>query len=210
MSNSSGRQHLLECGFYPRTPKNFEKIMTNDRKVFLEKFRSMLIRSNGTVDWKTYIKALSMFFKFMKFNELGSQRGNRIYREYLSINAKPSDDESITAGIVSSINRIREWCVDNGKRVSEYMCDRSSMFPIVLKDLYSGSTKTCFYAAIGNGGIEKIFGKIPNDLFLEYFKKDRSAFLNDIRIERAAMILRPGLSELINSIETKFRENGLK
>lgn len=197
---------FARMGFYPRTPKNFDKVITSERRILLEKFRSFVARANGTVDWKMYIKAISSYYRFMKFDELASPRGSKIYREYLSIYGDCETDETFKKEIVESFLHIKQWCIDHGRKIGEYMRD-SAIFPLPLKDLYSGAIKKSFYAAIGMKTTEKIFRRIPDDVFVEYFKKDRRAFLQDIRLVRATLILRPGLSELINSIETKFSES---
>ena len=61
-------EYHRECFFakkqaYPRSIKNFDKVLTPDKKEFLLKFQNMIKRNSEIIDWKIYIKACAQYFK---------------------------------------------------------------------------------------------------------------------------------------------------
>lgn len=73
-------------GFYPKSVKNFDNLVSDSDKELLRKFQNFLKRNSEMIDWKLYIKSLAQYFKRrFELKVLGSLAANKIYRQYLSL-----------------------------------------------------------------------------------------------------------------------------
>lgn len=194
--------------FYPKSIKNFDKVLTKDKLELLTKFQNFIKRNPSMVDWKLYITACAQYFKRnFSLSVLGSLNGNKIYRTYINYNKmsleKSIDD--IEKDIVSSLKFITEYSKDNNMTVPEYFKNRDDIIPIALKHIYSGSTSTYFYACLDSSTVFRMFSDIPDDVFFELFNCSRNDFLQYSVSEKHDKILcKKKLFEMINKISKKF------
>jgi hypothetical protein len=54
---------FITKGFYPKTVKNFDNLVSDSDKELLRKFQNFLKRNIDIIDWKLYIKSLAQYFK---------------------------------------------------------------------------------------------------------------------------------------------------
>lgn len=194
-------------GFYPKSIKNFDKILTQDKIEHLVKFQNVVKRNYDMLDWKLYVKACAQYFKRnFDLKVLGSLQGNKIYRIYVSYENTDKTDEDIKNEILDSLNFIKIFCEENSMKISEYLLDRNTSIPISLKHLYSGSVSDYFYTIFEPSQAFKIFKDIPDDIFYELFKCSRDEFLeNNISSKRESVLKSVSLSKFINIISNKFK-----
>lgn len=138
-------------GFYPRSIKNFDRVMTPEKVELLTRFQNMLKRNVDMIDWKKYIKACAQYFKRnFDLGLLGSLKANKIYRTYVNYDNSDRNDEDIKNDIINSLKFIKMFCTENDMTMKEYFYDRSTNLPVILKHIYSGAVSAYFYAVLSD------------------------------------------------------------
>lgn len=195
-------------GIYPKNIKNFSNILNNKNIELLTRFQNVIKRSYDSIDWKIYIKACAVYFKFrFDLKILGSLQGNKIYRNYLrylNLNDEKTNDE-IYNDILSSLKFLSNYLKDSEITLNDYLNTKNDVVPIFLKHLYSGSISSFLYACLDQYKIFKIFHDVPDDIFYELFNCSRNEYIeNCILNKRSKIIGILKLKELINKINDKF------
>jgi hypothetical protein len=193
---------------YPRRLKNFNKIITVEKRELLKRFQDFVKRNFGSVDWKLYVKACAKYYKrSFDLKILGSLGANKIYRSYIAY-SKMSDERSaddIYDDILNSVKFIKDFASENGISVKGYFQNRESVIPIVIKHIYAGTVSTYFYACLDTELNFKIFGDIPDDVFYELFNVSRNEFLSMfIAKKRDSILTKAKVFKVINTINEKF------
>lgn len=194
--------------FYPKAIKNFDKIITPDKKELLKRFQSFIKRNNDLIDWKIYVKACAQYFKRnFDLKILGSLNGNKIYRTYVSYK-KLSDErtqDEIYDDILNSLKFLKDYVKLNEMTMAEYFKDRSTTIPISLKHIYSGAVSEYLYACFNESTVFKMFSDIPDDVFFELFNYSRNDFFEfGISVKRQKIICMSKIFNIINNISDKF------
>lgn len=195
-------------GFYPKSVKNFDKVLDKSKIELLTKFQNVIKKNYDMIDWKIYVKSCAQYFKRnFDLKVLGSLQGNKIYRTYITYNNIEKTDDDILNEIVSSLSFIKNFCEENSIKVLDYFLDRTSPLPIILKHIYSGSVSPYFYATMEQTQIFRIFCNIPDDIYYEIFNCSRNEFLdNNIFSKHDKIIRSVKLLNVINNINKKFKD----
>jgi hypothetical protein len=194
-------------GFYPKTIKNFDKILTESKKELLTRFQNVIKRNYELLDWKLYIQACSKYFKGnFDLQLLGSLKGNKIYRLYVNYENFEKSEAEIESEIINSLKFIKLFCSESEITINKYFHDRSTNFPICIKHLYSGSVSPYFYGIFHFSDLFKIFGDIPDDVFYELFRCSRNEFLdNNINKKHDKILSLTKLFPVINKINISLK-----
>lgn len=196
--------------FYPKSIKNFDKVITPDKKELLLKFQSFIRRSWSIIDWRLYIKACAQYFKRnFDIKILGSLSGTKIYRSYINYNKMSLEKtaDEIRDDIVKSLKFITLFAKENEQTVSQYFKDREQLLPLVLTHIYSGTVSPYFYACLRSETVFRIFGDIPDDVYFELFNCSRNDFLQyNIGEKRDKILCKSALFDMINNIDNKVAQ----
>lgn len=191
-------------GFYPRSIKNFDKVLDETKKTYLARFQDMVKRNMDLIDWKIYVKACAQYFKGrFELKALGSLQGTKVYRNWVSYNgSKELKPEEVKNDILDSLKFIRLFADGSGMSLREYFLDRSTMIPYVLKHLYSGSVSHYLYAIFPPDQLFKALGDIPDDVYLELFGCTRNElFEHSFKAKRSKILGMSSISKIINKLE---------
>jgi len=200
---------FAQRSFYPKSIKNFNKILTPEKTELLKKFQKFIIRNQEMVDWKLYVKACASYFKRnFDLKVLGSLNANKIYRtyvEYVKIGDSKTPDQ-IYDEVISSLKFLKEFIADNRLTFKDYFYNRDDIIPVIIRHLYAGTVSFSFYACLDPITCFKIFQDIPDDVFFEMFKCSRNDFLQFfINDRRQKMICMSKVLPIINKLEGKFK-----
>lgn len=194
-------------GFYPKSIKNFDKILNKTKIELLTKFQNVIKRNYDLIDWKLYIQSCAKYFKGnFDLQILGSLKGNKIYRLYVNYKNFEKTDQEIELEIINSLKFIKLFCTENKMTITEYFHDRNTNFPIIIKHLYSGAVSFYFYAVFHYSDVFKIFGDIPDDVYYELFNCARNDFLdNNINKKHDKILNSKKLFSIINKINISLK-----
>jgi hypothetical protein len=195
-------------GIYPKPIKNFGKVIDDTNRELLLRYQKFIKSNFDSVNWKLYIKACAVYFKRrFDLKILGSLKGNKIYRDYLryhELNPCKTNEE-IKNEIISSIVFLKDIFENSKINFKEYVSDRSSPIPMLLKHIYAGSISTYFYACLDNSKIYRMMIDIPDDIFYELFNCSRNEFIDCTILSKRDKIIRIAiLKDIINKINEKF------
>lgn len=167
-------------GFYPRTVQNFDNAKQAEKWVYFQKLADIINNGNGIVDYKLYIQSLCEFYskKNVPFDILTSQKGFKIYRNFINILNTHTDMNSIKKCIVDNINFIVNYCKENKiNRFSDYIND-DNLIPKLIVHFNSGNVSIYFFSLVEN--IELTIKEYPQDV-VEDFLGDLITFFGKIK-----------------------------
>jgi hypothetical protein len=176
-------------GIYPKTIKNFDKIISSDSKEFLIKFQNFLKRNLSSVDWKLYIESVSKYYRRRyDLHILGSLAGTKIYRNFINENYlntvnennDENNDENIYNQIINSIKFLNLFLNNSKISFSEYIELNKFIIPVLLNHIYAGTISKYFYACLPSNFAFNIFSTYPDDIFYDLFKQSRDEFTENI------------------------------
>lgn len=207
--NEYHRETMYACkNIYPKSIKNFDKILNDQNIELLKRFQNVINSNIDSMNWKIYIKACSIYFRGrFDLKILGSFKGNKIYRDYLSYNNLnfEKSNEDIKSDIINSILFLKDFLKETGLSPKEYFFNRESIIPLILKHIYAGSISLYFYACFSMNKNYKIFINIPDDVFYELFNCNRNDFIENHIYKKHDKIIRIAiLNDIINKINEKF------
>jgi hypothetical protein len=193
---------------YPRSIKNFDKVLNDQNIELLKKFQNVIKMGDESLNWKIYIKACSIYFKGrFDIKVLGSFKGNKIYRDYLrynSLNFEKSNDE-IKDEVIKSLQFLSKYLKDSGMSLKDYIFNRDSIIPVMLKHIHAGSISLYLYSCLSMNKIYKFLIDIPDDIFYELFSCSRNEFIEHQICKKHDRIIRiSNLNDIINKINEKF------
>ena len=194
-------------GVYPRTIKNFDKILSdNKKKEQLLKFQNLIARNRESLDWKLYIYACaSMLKQRFDLKILGSLAGNKLYRNYIkyTYNLEKSEQE-IYDEIINSLKFLNMYFKSNNYTIKDYFLDGINTFPLSLKHLYAGTISINFYAALLPNLVYTVFSNYPDDVYSEFFQMTKDELLEIINNKRNKIISFKKLRLVCDKLEQKF------
>lgn len=194
-------------GVYPRTIKNFDKILSDSKKKEqLLKFQNLISRNRDSLDWKLYIYACACMLK-QRFDLkiLGSLAGNKLYRNYVKYTYNlEKDEQTIYDEIVFSLKFLNMYFKSNEFTFKDYFLDGITTFPLSLKHLYAGTISINFYAALLPNLVYNIFASYSDDVYFEFFQMSREELLEIISNRRNNIIKFKRIREVCDKLEQKF------
>jgi len=178
---------LYKTGSYPRALKNIQesKYMTDELKYknHFKKFKKIIERTDGHIDYKIMIQSLADFFKGW-FNPmfLTNQKGIKIYKNFIREN-ETKVKENVLLEVKKNLRFVIEYIKNTDlSNVDEYLCEGQYLLPTIGKHLSSGSISP--YMLVTVPDIKSIINSFPIDMKNEYFTE----FLKNYDLYRAKVI----------------------
>jgi len=195
-------------GFYPKHVKNFDTLVSKSDKELLRRFQNFIKKNGYMVDWKIYIKALSLYFKRrFELKILGSLAGAKIYRQYISFNNlnENKSEKDIYDEIINSLRFLNEYIKSNDLTFDLYFNVDLDTIPVYLKHMYSGTISQYFYACFDFNKLVKLFFNTPDDVFYELFNLSKNEFIEINIMKKREMILKyNSIKEIMDKFQVKF------
>lgn len=195
-------------GVYPKTIKNYDKILSDPKKKeFLLKFQNMIKRNIDSVDWKLYIFACASLLKNrFDLKILGSLAGNKLYRNYINyILTEEQQFQYIYDEILRSIKFLGFYFKENNLDINSYILSDISTIPLSLKHIYSGTISIYFYAAINSYKVYSWLNQYPEEVFQELFKLTKEEFMNNLlESKRCEIIKYPKIRSICDKLDARF------
>lgn len=196
-------------GFYPRSIKNFEKILTESNKELLIKFQNFIIKNGSIINWKIYVLSLAKYYKNRyDLKLLGSLAATKIYKQYVEFINSPENltESELKERILNSLLFIVNYIKDNDiKSFKDYFTIDSNIIPIYIKHINSGSVSKIFYSCFTWENRIKIFFNTPDDIFYEFFNISKNEFIESLEQQRKIILKYKSILEIIKKLENKIQ-----
>lgn len=197
-------------GVYPRSIKNFDKILSDKKKKeFLLRFQNMIQRNMDSINWKLYIYACASLLKNrFDLKILGSLAGNKLYRNYINyILTEEQQFQYIYDELIRSLKFLNFYLKENNLTIETYLTNNIEILPLSLRHIYSGTISIYFYAAINPYKVYTWFNQYTDDSFQELFKMSKENFLNNLlEAKRLELLKYSKLRDICDKLDKKFEK----
>lgn len=194
-------------GFYPRSIKNFEKVLTNTNKELLTKFQNFIIKNGSIINWKLYVLSLAKYYKTrFDLKLLGSLAGTKIYKQYVNFINAPENltEKELKEQLVNSLLFLVNYIKDENTSLKEYFNLDSNIIPVYIKHINSGSVSKILYSCFPWETRVKMFFNTPDDIFYEFFSISKNQFIENLEEQRKMILKYKSIRDIMKKIENKY------
>lgn len=195
-------------GVYPRSIKNFDRILSDkSKKEYLLRFQNTIKRNRDSINWKIYIYACASLLRSrFDLKILGSLAGNKLYRNYINYKlTEEQKSQDIFDEIINSLKFLNLTLTTNNMDINQYFMEDITTIPLSLKHIYAGTMSVYFYSAINPSIVYSWFYNYNNDVFQDLFHMDKQDFMDNIIMTKRDKIIKyPKIREICDKLDKKF------